>query len=426
MMFFYCYQALLALLYPWVRLAGLLSGSASLRERLGFYPEEGREKLSVGYNVWLHAASAGEVNAILPFCRAFRAAKPEARIVLTTTSLTGKKMALEKGVADYVFLAPLDMTGPLRRAFEAFRPLMVLVAETELWPNWLLRAGRNGIPLLLVNGRVSDKSFPSYLRLKSLFSPALNCFGACLVQTQKDLERFAVLGVSTKRLQVVGQMKYDLQAPDPVEVRNFKEELGLKDPDVLFTLGSLREGEELLLLPHVPEILSLSPEVKVLVAPRHLKNAGDYLQKLEALGVGTALRSELKNRPGPERVIVLDTVGELSLAYALSRAAFVGGTLVAIGGHNLMEPALSRVPVCFGPFTQNVGEAAQALSGSGGGFPIGGGAELAGVFKKFLDPPTACEAGLKAFEAVDSMRGATERTVREVLDHWPIGYEVQR
>ncbi len=408
------------LLYLPVRLGSLLYRSPSFRERLGFYPKESLQKLAVGYNVWLHAASAGEVNAITPFCRAFRKAKPQARIVLTTTSETGKKLALEKNVADEVFLAPLDLGPCLKRAFQAFRPLMILVAETEFWPNWFLRAVKNGVPLLLVNGRISDRSFPSYRRLRGLFRSALNCFNACLVQTQQDAERLEALGVSGRRIQVMGQMKYDLQAPGAPSVQEFKGKLRLSDKDILLTLGSLRTGEEAQLLPLVPEMLRFSPDVKVLVAPRHLKNVGPYRQKLGELGVGNVLRSELEKGTGSERVIVLDTVGELSLAYALSRAAFVGGTLVPIGGHNVMEPALSRVPVCFGSHTQNVAEAARALVESGGGIVLNDGRELLGAFQKFLDPKAAREAGNRAFDAVLSMRGATERTVRQVVMHWPM------
>ena len=414
------YKIVMGLLYLVVRLAALVLGSSSLKERLGFYSEKDKERISVGYNVWLHAASAGEVNAITPFCQAFRKAKPEARIVLTTTSETGKKIALEKGVADAVFLAPLDMGAPLKRAFQAFRPVMVLVAETEFWPNWLLRTGKNGLPMILLNGRVSDKSFPSYRRLKSLFSPALNCFNTCLVQTKKDAERMLALGVSEKRVQVMGQMKYDLQAPDPKAVEAFREKLGFSDKEILFTLGSLREGEEDQLLPKVPEILGLGPNVKVLIAPRHLKNVPLYQEKLKALGVGNFLRTKLEKAPTSERVMILDTLGELSLAYALSRAVFVGGTLVPIGGHNVMEPALSRVPVCFGPSTQNVTEAAQALTVAGGGFSVADGAEVVQVFRRFLDLGAAQAAGQKAYDAVASMRGTTDRTLQQVLSRWPI------
>ncbi len=416
----FLYQALMGLLYPFVRLASLLSGSSSLRERLGFYSEKDKEKISVGYNVWLHAASAGEVNAITPFCQILRKAKPEARIILTTTSQTGKKIALEKGVADAVFLAPLDMSGPLKRAFQAFRPVMVLVAETEFWPNWFLRAGRNGIPLLLVNGRISEKSFPTYKRLKALFAPALNCFSECMVQTKTDMERLADLGVSEKRIFVAGQMKYDLSTPDVGEVEKFKSALGLQKPDILFTLGSVREGEDDLLLPLVPEILRFSPDVKLLIAPRHLKNAAVFQEKLKRINQTSVLRSELEKGSKGERVVVLDTLGELSLAYALSRAAFVGGTLVPVGGHNVMEPTLCLVPVCFGPYTSNVKEAAEALTQSGGGFLLKNASELPGLFQRFLDEGFAKEAGAKGFVSVAAMRGTTERTVQRVLQHWTI------
>jgi 3-deoxy-D-manno-octulosonic-acid transferase len=419
-MILFIYRALMAFLYMLARFTGLFYRNASFRERLGFYKPEAIQKISTGYNVWLHAASTGEVNAITPFCQAFRKAKPDARIILTTTSETGKKIAQEKNVADQVFLAPLDERWPLKRAFQAFRPVMVLVAETEFWPNMLRRTGQNGLPVLLINGRISDKSFPSYLRLKNFFSPVLNCFSACLVQTPKDADRLSALGVSLKRIQVAGQMKYDRQAPDGLAAQKFKEKLSLMNRDVLFTLGSLRSGEEDLLLPLVPEILRFSPDVKVLIAPRHLKNAPIYREKLKALGIGNVLRSELEKGVSPERVIVLDTVGELSLAYALSRAAFVGGTLVPIGGHNVMEPALSHVPVCFGPHTQNVGEAAQALIESGGGVLVDNSGDLVRAFERFLDSDLAKEAGHRAHDAVVSMRGATERTVHEVINHWPV------
>lgn len=420
MVLFWIYRLFMASLYLPARLVSFFYRPTPFLERLGIYSPEKIKGLAVGYNIWLHAASAGEVNAITPFCQALRKAKPDSRIILTTTSEMGKKIALEKEVADAVFLAPLDMTPPLRRAFQAFRPMMVLVAETEFWPNWFLRTGQNGIPLLLVNGRISDRSFPSYRRLKGLFSTVLGCFNLCLVQTRQDADRLEALGVSRKRIQVMGQMKYDRQAPDGLSAQKFKEKLHLLNKDILFTLGSLRSGEDEQLLPLVPEMLRFSPEVKVLIAPRHLKNVEIYRQKLKGLGINPILRSELEKGMDPERVIVLDTVGELSLAYALSRAAFVGGTMVPIGGHNVMEPALSHVPVCFGRYTQNVGEAAQALIESGGGALVDDGPELLKVFQKFMDLESARQAGNRAHDSVVSMRGATEHTVRQVVAQWPM------
>jgi 3-deoxy-D-manno-octulosonic-acid transferase len=414
----FLYRAFMLLVYALAR-----GGSLILRrpspERLGLYPEAVRKDLSVGHSVWLHAASAGEVNAITPFCVALRKSRPGLKIAVTTTSRMGQKVLQETGVADRVLLAPLDTAPALRRAFQAIRPVALLIAETELWPDWLLRAGRNGLPVLLVNGRVSDRSFPSYRRFRRFFARSLGCFSVCLVQTEKDRERLAFLGVPGTRLKVVGQMKYDRSAPEAVEVERFKEKLSLLRRDVFFTLGSLRGDEGDQLLPLVQEWLAFGKDVKVLIAPRHLKNAVLFQEKLKARGTPSVLRSQLEKGADPERVIILDTVGELSLAYAFSRAVFVGGTLVPIGGHNVMEPALSSVPVCFGPHHANVSEAAQALLAAGGGELVHEGAGVTAYFRRCLDEAFARDAGRKGREAVRAMRGATERTLVEVLKHLP-------
>jgi 3-deoxy-D-manno-octulosonic-acid transferase len=382
-------------------------------ERLGFYSQEDLLKLAAGQNIWIHAASAGEVNAILSLCEALKKAKPSLRLILTATSATGRKLALEKGPADFVFMAPLDMSRPLSRAFRAFQPLMILIVETEFWPLLFFRAVQTGTPLMLVNGRVSNHSYPGYKRFRSLFAPVLRCFSECLVQTAQDGEKLKTLGVEDSRVKVAGQMKYDLSAPGLEALSKFRKSLGIAENEILFTLGSLREGEEDPLLAAIPGILSLSPRVKVLAAPRHLKNAPVYMGKLESLGMKPALRTGPGG--GGERVLILDTVGELQLAYGLSRAAFVGGTLVPVGGHNIMEPALCSVPVCYGPFTENVKEAAQALLSEGGGFRIQKAEELIPLFREFLREGTFKEAGSKARQAVLSMGGATEKTAERVL-----------
>ncbi len=247
----------------------------------------------------------------------------------------------------------------------------------------------------------------------------MNCFNLCLVQTRQDQERLQALGVSEKRIRVVGQMKYDQQTPEPAQVEKFRKKINLGNDDILFTLGSLREGEDDLLIPLIPEILKSSPHVKVLVAPRHMKNVPIFKQKLDHAGITCKLRTEMEKGSGNERVIVLDTLGELSLSYALSRAAFVGGTLVPIGGHNIMEPALSAVPVCFGNYIQNVREAADVLLQSGGGVQLKKADELVQVLEKFLDSETAKNTGLKAYEYIAAMKGATQKMLDQVMECWP-------
>jgi 3-deoxy-D-manno-octulosonic-acid transferase len=413
------YKVLTMFLYVIARIIELVYPAAGFSERLGFYSAEERRKLSQTENVWIHAASAGEVNAISPFCKQLRKAKPDIRIIVTTTSQAGKKMTVEKHMADAVFLAPLDMKPCLERAFNAFRPVMLLVAETEFWPGMLGRAQKRKVPVILVNGRISDHSFPNYLRFKSLFGPTLSCFQHCLVQTAQDKEKLLALGVEGDRISVTGQLKYDLLPPDGLAVQKFKEVFSLLRRDILFTFGSVRTGEDDQLLPLMPKILALSPEVKILLAPRHLKNVEALQTKLKKYNVNSTLRSRMAAEGIPERIILLDTLGELALSYAFSRAAFVGGTLVPIGGHNLMEPALANVPVCFGPHTSNVTEAAETLVRSGGGFQVKDANELIEIFQKFLDEDFAKQSGRKAQEAVNSMRGATAKTVEAVLSRWP-------
>jgi len=421
------YRFLMGAVYLCARFVAALTGAWSriarkpiplLHERLGFYPQAAQGALAEGQNLWLHAASAGEVNALGAFCAALRKARPSFRLILTTTSTTGRKLALEKGLADFVFLAPLDAPGSLGRAFRAFRPAAVLVAETELWPLFLLQASQNGIPLVLVNGRISNRSFPRYRAFRSLFAPCLQSFSECLVQTQGDKDKLEALGADGSRIKIAGQLKYDLSTPEKEAVRKFGEELGLQDGGILFTLGSLREGEDDQVLRMVPKLLALSPRAQVLAAPRHLKNVTVFRKKLEAERIRVRLRS-VPGEEDEERVILLDTVGELPLAYALSQAAFVGGTLVPIGGHNIMEPALASVPVCFGPFVDNVKEAAQALLKEGGGFQIQKASELPPFFERFLDEKARKDAGAKAYRAVASMRGATEKTLERVLSYLP-------
>jgi 3-deoxy-D-manno-octulosonic-acid transferase len=234
-----------------------------------------------------------------------------------------------------------------------------------------------------------------------------------------DLKKLRALGVPEKKVSIVGQLKHDLSPPDAMAVQKFKETLSLLRKDILFTFGSVRTGEDDLLIPLVPDLLKLSPDVKILLAPRHLKNIQLVQEKLKKIGVSSTLRSQMGIQTIPERVIILDTMGELAQSYAFSRAAFVGGTLVPIGGHNLMEPALATVPVCFGPYTNNLPEAAEVLVQSGGGFQLQDVSQLLECFRRFLDEDFAKNAGKNAHESVLSMRGATEKTVQGVLNWWP-------
>lgn len=412
------YRLLTTLLQPIARLVQVFSsGTSHFSERMGTYSAETEKPAPGRFRVWLHGASAGEVNAIQPLVNALKAAYPDLHLTVTTTSLTGRKMALETKMADRVCLAPLDLPIPLVRAFDSIAPDLILIAETELWPLWLGEAKRRSVPVVLVNGRVSDKSYPSYRFARRFFQESLSSLSACLMQTPLDQERIISLGARAERVVVIGQMKYDLGEPDSEKVRAFAELLGGSSVDPLFTFGSLREGEDEAVLKALPRLFQAVPQAKVVLAPRHFRNLGLFERSLNGSGVQWAFRS----RKGPEswQVLVLDTMGELGLAYALSRAAFVGGTLVPVGGHNVMEPVLSGVPVCFGPFQANVREVAVALLASGGAAQVASASDAVDWMVRFADPDLAREAGIKASAAVEPLRGATRRTLERLKPFLP-------
>jgi 3-deoxy-D-manno-octulosonic-acid transferase len=326
-------------------------------------------------------------------------------------------MAIEKKLADRVCLAPLDLSIPVRRAFDSIAPNLLLIAETEVWPIWLSEAKRRKVPVVLVNGRVSDRSYPSYRFAGSFFKNSISSFSECLVQTRVDQERLTSLGALKDRVAIVGQMKYDLGAPDNKRVAAFTEALGLASSDLVFTFGSLREGEDQQVLAALPRLFQAVPQAKVVLAPRHFRRLGLFEHALCESGVQWALRSS--QAPGSWRVLVLDTMGELSLAYAVSRATFVGGTLVPVGGHNVMEPVLSGVPVCFGPYQANVREAAAVLIASGGAAQVVSADEAVDWMVRFTDCELSRAEGAKALAAVEPLRGATRKTLERLKPFLP-------
>jgi 3-deoxy-D-manno-octulosonic-acid transferase len=413
------YRFLTTLLYPVAWVLQAFSGrDTHFSERMGYYAEPMESPQADRFRVWLHGASAGEVTAIQPLVCALRETLPTLHLTITTTSLTGRKMAIEKKLAERVALAPLDLSASLARAFESFRPQLILIAETEFWPLWMAEAKRRGIPVVLVNGRISDKSYPSYRWARLLFKNALATFSACLVQTHLDQERLVSLGALEDRVEVMGQMKYDLGVPDPRKVEMFAAELGITSDDMLFTFGSLREGEDQEFLTVLPELLRLLPTAKVVLAPRHFRNLGLFERVLHEQGVPWTFRS--RKSVGPWRVLVLDTMGELGLAYSLSRAAFVGGTLVPVGGHNVMEPVLSGVPVCFGPYQANVREAASVLLASGGAAQVSSAHQAVEWMVGLQDRNVSREAGHQVQTAVEPLRGATRRTLQRLKTFLPV------
>ncbi len=360
--------------------------------------------------LWLHAASVGEANVAAAIIKALRLRRPETRILLTLQTSAGlaraRKLLETEGVS--LALAPFDLPHFVKEAFQRVRPRVLALVETELWPNLILEARRRGVSLLLVNGRLSEKAFRRYRLHKGLWQKLLKSFGALGVIGPQEAERFRALGAPSERLYLLGNAKYDL-------LQQRKEKLSLKEArkklpssKQILTFGSLRKGEEKEVLKAVVKFLKkFSGRICLVLAPRHLKRIKEYERNLKKLKIPYSLWSKLPQREAP--VILLDAIGPLFEIYALSFAAFVGGSLVPRGGQNPLEPALLGRPLLFGPFMDNFPYEAKALKNCGK-IQVRDGEEIFEKFSFWLEnPEEAQEIGQKASLVAREFLGASTR-----------------
>jgi len=389
---------------PWLRARA--ARRAEWRERLGEHPATGARP------VWVHAASVGEVAAAAPIVRALRARG--LAVFLTAVTRTGRQAAgglAEAGVG--VAFAPLDLVPCVRRTLAALRPSALLLVETELWPNLVAEAARAGVPVGVVNGRLSGKRGRRY---GAVWSPVRVAgmslsFAAC--QSERDARRFAGLGVPPGSVVIAGNTKFDTSdAPlSGVERAEVRRSLGIAAGAPVAAFGSVRPREEEDVVSAVAALAREHPRAWFVVAPRHLDRASGIAASLEAAGVPAALRSAPDDR-GDRRAIVLDTTGELSRVYGIASVAFVGGTLAPYGGHNPLEPAARGVPVVIGPHTGSCRDSADALVRAGGAIRVEGEDELRRAVGRFLtDGQAARAASAAALAVVAGGRGATARTL---------------
>lgn len=382
-----------------------------LSERLGAGPDLG----DGGPVVWVHAASAGEVAAAAPLIAALRARPSGPRVVLTTTTSAGRaRAAALPGVA--ASLAPLDAWPCVARFLSRVRPKAVLLLETELWPHVIELSARRGLPVFLVNGRVSERSHPRYALARPLVRAFLERLSAVCAQSQADALRLKDLGAPAGRLSVTGNLKFDAGGPRPPLERAQRavESLGWRESP-LFVAGSTHPREEEQVVEAFLSARARFPAARLVIAPRHVERAGETAAVLAAAGLKASLWSQ--GAAGPADALVLDALGVLGAFYALARLSYVGGTLVPVGGHNVLEPALAGSPVAFGPHTQNAAEPALLLENAGGGFRVEGAGRLAAALSRALeDAPGARAQGDLARKTAEGLRGAAARTLAAIED----------
>ena len=413
MLTIYSLALLLALVIgsPWWLFRMATSGKyrEGLPERLGLIPARLRAAGPSGPVLWIHAVSVGEVLAASRLIEELSQRLPAGRVVISTTTRTGQRLARERFGADRVFYFPLDFAFAVRAWLRFLQPRLLVLVETEFWPRMLAECRRAAIPVSVVNARISDRSWPRYRRLGSFWKPLLSGLSLVLAQSELDSERLRALGASG--VQVAGNLKYDIRAVQPAAATAaLREHLPAATP--VLVCGSTLAGEEELLLNALP------PGIVTILAPRHPERFSDVAQLLERRNLPWSRRSTWMQSPQPlvpGTVFLLDSIGELASVYSLATAAFIGGSLVPAGGHNPLEPAQFAVPIAIGPNYENFRGIVDLLRRDNA---------IRIVLPHHLHPALAeilsvtaesRASGLRAKAVFDSEAGATERALHAIL-----------
>ncbi|MHC5009981.1 MAG: 3-deoxy-D-manno-octulosonic acid transferase [Planctomycetota bacterium] len=389
-----------------------------------------RTRGATGPCVWVHGVSVGEVKAAGRLVDLMEEAVPGLESVISVTTDTGRRVAEERYPGRRIDFYPPDLSWIARGALEAVRPDLILLVESEFWPNFLSLARERGTPVVLVNGKISQGSANRFRFAGPLARPILDALTEVCVQMDAYAERFLSLGIDPSRLHVTGNMKFDnipLQSA-AAPAGEFRDLLGLGDGCPLVTAGSTHPGEERALARIHGRLAAEGLAARLVVAPRHPARADVVEGQLRRDGRNVVRRSRLDGSRTPSRddVILLDTVGELETVYGLSDAVFVGGTLVPHGGQNMMEPASLARPVVVGPHVQNFRGEVQMLLHAGGLALVEDEAGVEATLRSWLqDPDRARDVGRRARDAIRGSKGATERTMevlRPILERVAAGY----
>ncbi len=418
------YSALLAffllLTLPYWLLQMMRHGKyrAGLRQRFGAVPPAlaGSERPAI----WVHAVSVGEVVASTGVIKGLQQKFLSHRVLISTTTSTGQKLAAQRFGAENVFYFPLDFSFAIRPYLDALRPQLVVVAETEFWPNFLRLAKRSGARIAVINCRISDRSFPGYKRfrfwLPRLLEKTLESVDCFLAQTEEDRQRLIEIGALESKITVAGNLKFDVAPPPSREiVASLRDSFDRCATEPVLVCGSTLEDEEGALLSAFRTILSNHPKAVVIVAPRHPERFAEVAELVEKLGFRMWRRSLWSGEPLAGGVFLVDSIGELAAIYSLATVAFVGGSLVPRGGHNILEPALYGVPIVTGNHYENFRDVVNFFA-SRNAVRIVGIAELPLVFMELIENANErTTLGRNALAALESQRGTTDRTVAALL-----------
>jgi 3-deoxy-D-manno-octulosonic-acid transferase len=366
--------------------------------------------------IWIHGSSVGEARIVAALAAAFRKRIPDRPLAVSAFTKTGRGQLPCRPAVDAAFFAPLDFRGLPGRLLDTMRPALVVIVETELWPNLLREAGDRAVPVVLVNGRVSPEKLSRYLRWKGLYLPLVAGIKLICAQSEEDADRFAELGAARSNMQITGNLKFDLTMPE-VDEAALRRQLALPDSRPVFVAGSTGPGEEQLVLDAFGRAREICPELHLIIAPRHPERSGEVERLLAARRLTSRKLSESPAAAdGDPDVLLVDGIGQLGKLYKLGMAAFVGGSLIPSGGHNVLEPAALGVPVLFGPHTETFAEPAAMLERAGGGKRVADAEELGRELSLLLgNPERRGTMASRAERLVAANRGALERSVDLII-----------
>jgi 3-deoxy-D-manno-octulosonic-acid transferase len=409
------YLLLIVLCLPWLVWQSLRKGK--YREGYGakFLGLVPRRAESAKKCLWLHAVSVGEVNLLAPLLKAIEAERPEWECVISTTTTTGMALAKKKYPRQTVFYCPLDFTWAVKAAMRRVRPDVLVLAELELWPNLIRAAKRQGAKVAVINGRLGEKSFRGYRRIRPLVAGVLRQVDVIAAQDETYAERFRALGATAEAVRVTGSMKYDGAQTDRnnTTTKRLAALAGFRDDDVVLLAGSTQEPEEAMALDTFRELSVQWPQLRLVIVPRHPDRFEAVAKLLDASAVSWQRRTALDPNPQiPSRILLVDVVGELGAWWGTAQIAYVGGSMGSRGGQNMIEPAAYGAAVSFGPNTWNFRDIVTAILANDAAVVVNDGAQFTRFVRRCLEePPFAAALGQRAQQFVQSQIGATNRTL---------------
>jgi 3-deoxy-D-manno-octulosonic-acid transferase len=399
---------------------------AGFLERFGHYDRKLKQAVTNRQTLWLHAVSVGEVNLCTQLIRALEPRLPNLKIVVSTTTTTGMA-ELQRRLPAHIskIYYPVDSRKSVARALAVIHPKAIVLVEAEIWPNFIWRANQLGIPLFLVNARMSERSFPRYKKFGFLFRPLFASFAGVGAQNETDAARLREIGCRPEAIRVVGNLKFDAAKLDerrPLDVTAMLRQLGVPEDAQILVAGSTHDGEEKILADVARRLRVKFPKLFLVLVPRHFERCREVGRQLRESGVKFFYRNEISTgtqlRAGEVECLLVNTTGELKFFYECATLVFVGKSLAAIGGQNPIEPGALGKPMVFGPNMQNFGDVTRNFLGQGGALQVRDPEELEKALGELLaDEKKRAELGRNALKVVRENLGAVECTVEMILEN---------